>query len=50
MIVISGTGQQSKHKFQIGAVGIAKEIDQCAEQFEAFGECVAQAVIKLFGK
>lgn len=50
MIVISGTDRKAEHKFQIGAVGIAKEIEQSAGQFEAFGECVARTVINLFGK
>lgn len=50
MIVFSGTGQNQKYKFQIGAVGMAKEMEQCSEQFEAFGACVAQTAIELFGK
>lgn len=49
MMVFSGTGQKPEHKFQIGAVGIAKEIEQCSEQFETFGACVAQKAVNLFG-
>lgn len=48
MLVFSGT--DPAQAFQIGAVGIGKEIGASAEQFEAFGECVAQTALRLFGK
>lgn len=50
MMVFSGTGQDSAHKFQIGAVGIGKNMEQASEQFEKFGECIAQKAVKLFGR
>ncbi|MGN0294289.1 MAG: flavodoxin family protein [Lachnospiraceae bacterium] len=50
MYVFSGAGEKAARSFQIGAVGIAKEIDDCAEQFEQFGASVAQAAIQLFVK
>lgn len=46
MFIFSGTG--AGHTFQIGAVGIAKDMETSAEQFEAFGENVAQNALKLF--
>lgn len=49
MFVFSGTGQKSEYKFQIGAVGIGSNLEQDAGQFEAFGEAVAQAAVKMFG-
>ena len=48
MLVFSGTG--TGHSFQIGAVGMARDMEASAEQFEAFGECVAQTALELFGK
>lgn len=50
MLVFSGTGQDPAHKFQIGGVGIGKNIEQSAEQFEKLGECIAQTAVKLFGR
>lgn len=50
MLIFSGAGQSAEHKFQIGAVGIGKDLEQSAAQFEGFGECVAQTAIKLFVK
>ncbi len=50
MLIFSGAGQSPEHKFQIGGVGIGKNIEQSAEEFEEFGECVAQTAIKLFEK
>ncbi len=50
MLIFSGAGQNPGHKFQIGAVGVGKDIGQAAGQFEDFGECVAQTAVKLFGK
>lgn len=50
MLVFSGTGQSAAHKFQIGAVGVGKEVEKFAGEFEEFGESVAQTAIKLFEK
>lgn len=50
MLVFSGTGHDPAHKFQIGAVGIGKDIEHSSGQFERFGECIAQTSIKLFGR
>ncbi len=50
MLVFSGTDPKSAQKFQLGAVGLGKDIEQYAEQFEAFGACVAQKAVQLFGK
>lgn len=50
MLVFTGTGDKTANKFQIGAVGMAKDIDGSAEQFEVFGECVAQKAMELFGR
>lgn len=50
MLIFSGTGERAAHKFQIGAVGIGKEIEKFEGEFEEFGESVAQTAIKLFGK
>lgn len=50
MLIFSGTGQDPEHKFQIGAVGIGKNIQQSGGQFEKFGECVARTAVDLFGK
>ncbi len=50
MLVFSGTGQDAAHKFQIGAVGIGKDVEQSSEQFEKFGECIAQTAVRLFGR
>lgn len=50
MLIFSGAGQSAEHKFQIGGVGIGKNIEQSAEGFEGFGECVAQTAIRLFEK
>lgn len=48
MLVFSGAGPG--HKFQIGAVGMARNIEDSEGQFESFGECVAQSALELFGK
>jgi len=48
MLVFSAMGQ--KQTFQLGAVGLSGKIAQSVEQFEAFGECVAQTAVRLFGK
>lgn len=50
MLVFSGTGKKTAHNFQIGAVGLARSLEQCSEQLEEFGECVAQTAMELFGK
>ncbi len=50
MLVCSGTGSAAKSKFQIGAVGIAGQLEKCADEFESFGANVAEHVVKLFGK
>lgn len=48
MLVFSGARQNTKNKFQIGAVGLGKDIDSSASQFEEFGVAVAETAIKLF--
>ena len=48
MLVFSGTG--AGHNFQIGAVGMARDMEASTEQFEDFGECVVQTALELFGK
>lgn len=50
MLIFSGAGEGAAHKFQIGAVGLGKEIEKSAGEFEEFGESVAQMAIKLFEK
>lgn len=50
MLVFSGAGQAPEHKFQLGAVGIGKDVEHYAEQFEGFGECIAQTSLRLFGR
>lgn len=50
MLIFSGVGQNAAHRFQIGAVGLSGEMEQCSKQFEAFGECVAQTAVELFGR
>lgn len=49
MLVFSGRGKKTANNFQIGAVGLAGNLEQCSEQFEIFGECVAQTAVELFG-
>lgn len=49
MLVFSGT-EESQRRFQIGAVGLAKDVEQFAGEFEAFGESVARTAVKLFGR
>lgn len=46
MLVSSGTG--SGHHFQIGAVGMARDMKGSESQFQAFGECVARTALELF--
>lgn len=50
MFVFSGAGDKTENKFQLGAVGLAKDMEKSAKQFEIFGECVAQKATELFGK
>lgn len=50
MLVFSGTADKTEDRFQIGAVGMARDMDGSAEQFEAFGEAVAQKAMGFFGK
>ena len=50
MLIFSGTGDKTADKFQIGAVGMAKDMDGCAKQFEVFGGSVAEKAMELFGK
>ena len=45
MLVFSGAGRG----FQIGAVGLARDMEGSAEQLEAFGANVAETALKLFG-
>lgn len=50
MVVFSGAGDKTANRFQLGAVGLAKDIEASADAFEIFGECVAQKATELFGK
>ncbi len=50
MLVYSGAGGASKSKFQIGAVGIAGQLESCTGEFESFGAEVAEQAVKLFGR
>lgn len=50
MLVFSGAGDKTQNKFQIGAVGITETLDCDAEQFEIFGENVAQMAVKMTAK
>ena len=45
MLVCSAAG--AGHSFQIGAVGMAKDMEGSGSQLEAFGENVAQTALKL---
>lgn len=48
MLVFSGSGKENK--FQIGAIGIGRNIEKAEEEFEKFGACVAEKTVALFGK
>ncbi len=50
MLVFSGAGDKTGNKFQIGAAGLAKDVEKSAELFEIFGECVAHKATELFGE
>ena len=47
MLVCSGMGSENAHKFQIGAVALAKDLDASQEELEAFGASVAESAIRL---
>ena len=47
MLVFSGAGKKTTNKFQLGAVGIVETMNKDAEQFQVFGENVAEKVISL---
>ncbi len=46
MLVFSGAGEKTENRFQIGAVGLAKTLDEDAAQLEIFGENVAQMGVR----
>ena len=48
MLVFSGAGAQTAHRFQIGAAGTGNDMEPYAEQFEEMGANVAQTALKLF--
>lgn len=50
MLVFSGAGKKTTNKFQLGAVGIVETMNKDAEQFQVFGENVAEKVISLIAK
>lgn len=50
MLVCSGVDGHGGSHFQIGAVGIAKDLDQCEEPFENMGAAVADLAVKLAEK
>lgn len=50
MYIFSGSGNRPDTAFQIGAVGLSRNLEDCAEQFEAFGETVAEHAVRLFQK
>lgn len=45
MLVCSCSGKEAKQKFQIGAVGVAGNLDEACEEFEAFGSGIAQKLM-----
>lgn len=47
MLVFSGAGEKTANKFQIGAIGIVETLSRDADQFEIFGENVAQMVVTM---
>jgi len=49
MLACSGAGG-AKSRFQIGAVGIAGQLEKYADEFECFGANVAESAVKLFGR
>ena len=50
MLVFSGAGKNTTNKFQLGAVGIVETMNKDAEQFQVFGENIAEKVISLIAK
>ncbi len=50
MLVFSGAGKKTTNKFQLGAVGIVETMNKDAEQFQVFGENIAEKVISLIAK
>lgn len=50
MYVFSGMGQNPKYQFQLGALALPGGGPQSDDMLEAFGECVAEAAVNLFGK
>lgn len=50
MLVFSGQDSSGAHRFQLGAVGVARQLQQEAAQFESFGQAVAKTAVKLFAK
>ena len=50
MLVFSGMGKNPEHTFQIGAVGLAKEIEKSEKKFEEFGACVAEKAVMIYKK
>lgn len=49
MLAFSGTDLKPAQRFQIGGIGLQKEIEQSAELFEGFGASIANTAIKLYG-
>lgn len=47
MLVFSGAGKGTTNRFQLGAVGIVKTMDQDAEQLQVFGENIVEKVVSL---
>ena len=50
MLVFSGAGKNTTNKFQLGAVGIVETMNKDAEQFQVFGENIAEKAISLIAK
>lgn len=50
MFVFSGAGKNTTNKFQLGAVGIVETMNKDAEQFQVFGENIAEKAISLIAK
>ena len=47
MLVFSGAGEKTENRFQLGAIGIAKTLEQDASQLELFGEHVAKMAVRM---
>ena len=50
MIVCSGMGTEKEQKFQIGAVGLAKNLEAAEQEFGEFGASVAEKAIWIKNK